>query len=136
MILLIDDHLKLSSVQEKFSDSYPGLKLMFYKKEPKDRNAVESDSITDERVYIGDIRKRHHAGQLQIFSWLTVNEVEAAFRKNFGLNVRIFRNELNQLIPVTHSAKYTLRGQQAFSRNAAVTIDPVVAEQLDEYGYL
>ena len=136
MLLLIDDNLTISEVQDKFSDSYPGLKLMFYNNEPRDRERVESDFISDDHVRIGTIRKDHHSGELQIFSWLTVREVEKAFRKDFGLHVRMFRNELNQWIPVTQTGKYSLRKQQEFSQNAAVSIDPVVEEQLEEYGYL
>ena len=136
MLLLIDDNLTISAVQDKFSDSYPGLKLMFYKKEPRDREHVAAEFISDDHARIGALRKDHHSGELQIFSWLTVREVEKVFRKDFGLHVRIFRNELNQWIPVTHTNKYSLRKQQEFSQNATVSIDPVVEEQLEEYGYL
>jgi hypothetical protein len=136
MILQIHDNLLISDLQEKFSKVFPCLKIEFYskphniKKESSEAHKISSDKR------IGDIRRNSNEGFLEIKSWVTVSQVEKDFRKQFGLNVQVFRKENGAWVMTSKTDGYTLSQQNEMSCYADHSIVPKYKEQLGEYDYL
>src|SRR4051794_17004548 len=111
MQLRIDNNKKVSDLKEKFNECFPNLKLEFYDKRHKWLHAsLEVHRIKEDRK-IGEIRKKHNTGILEIKSWEETGDVEQHFKDQFGLYVQIFRNENNHWIQSEKSDKLTLAEQ-------------------------
>ncbi|WP_018617461.1 hypothetical protein [Segetibacter koreensis] len=90
MILSIDDNKTTSELQDKFNECFPFLKIEFYDV----RHKWQESSFREHRIIadkkIGEIRKNHNSGALEIKSWYKTGKVEQDFRHFFGLFVQIF----------------------------------------------
>jgi hypothetical protein len=90
MILFINDIRTIADVQDKFNLCFQFLKIEFY-----DTVYAATDSpfnnphITPDQQ-IGEIRKEHNKGFLEIKSWYGISKVEQEFRELYGLRVHIF----------------------------------------------
>ena len=111
MLLEIDDTKTVADLQERFSLCFPYLKIELYKEPHHWQESSSPDSQLDPMSRIGDIRKNHDAGILEIKSWHKTGEVESLFRKLFGLNVQIFRLEKNAWKQSTNTDNLTLAMQ-------------------------
>ena len=136
MNLLIHDQLLIEEVQERFSKCFPGLKIEFYAKPHHWKKASKEMEKIDPNSKLADIRKNHKQGTLVIQSGDTAGRVEANFRRLFGLNVQVFRNENNAWIQTTSTDNYSLKEQMEFASKAKSSIIPEAKEQLDEYDFL
>ena len=135
MILNIHDNLLVEELQERFSECFPHLKIEFYKKPHHWKAASSEDDLIQPKARIGDIRKKHNAGSVEIKSWNTAGEIEARLRHGFGLNVQIFRNENNGWIQTTSTDTCSLKKQSEFSEHARTSIFPKSAKQINEYRF-
>lgn len=115
MFLQIHDSLFVDDVQERFSDCFPQLRIKFYSAPHKRFEATEDAFAISGREKIGDVRKLHNNGALEIKSWYTVALVEKELKEDFGLNAQIFRkNGDGQWIQTSLSDALTLQEQSAF----------------------
>lgn len=92
MILFINDIKTIGDLQDKFNLCFQHLKTEFY---IIDELCLEEQPISS-GCQIGEIRKKHNSGFLQLKSWYTVWQVEQEFHDYFGLNIRILylKNDL------------------------------------------
>lgn len=91
MFLHIHDRMKIEEVQERFNDCFPALKLEFYTKPHKHPHPSDEVDKLPGNEWIGNVRRQHANGPLEIKSWYTVARVESDLRHFFDLNVQIFR---------------------------------------------
>jgi len=112
MLLTIDDNITISDLQEKFNECFPGLKIEFYSQPHHwKESSIQSEPI-DSKKRVGEIRKKHEHGVMEIKSWYQTGRVEQDFKKLFGLNAQIFRNENGKWRQTISSDKLTLEEQQ------------------------
>jgi hypothetical protein len=90
MIIEIDDTKNVSDLQERFSFSFPSLKLEFCPKKHGWEDICPENKFYSGDTSIASIRKIHDPGTLNVNSWNKVGEVEKEFYKKFGLSVQIF----------------------------------------------
>jgi len=108
MILRIDDNKSISDLQEKFELCFPGLKIEFYRKPHNWYEATSSKYLHPNESLIGDIRKVHDRGELEIKSWFKTGKVEQDFKEGFGLYVQVFRYKNNKWVQTTLCDNLTL----------------------------
>lgn len=135
MILTIHDNLTIEDLQERFSLCFPHLKIEFYKKPHHWKAASSEKDRIDPKIRVGDIRKKHNQGQLEIKSFDLAGKVENEFRDRFGLYVQIYRNENGDWVQTTSTDTCSLNEQNAFSEHAAVSIFPKSRKQINEYRF-
>jgi len=81
MLLGISDNKTVSEVQDKFSECFPHLKLEFYYKRHKLNHASLEEQRVKEDLKVGDIRKKHNSGIIEIKSWHKTGDVEQQFKE-------------------------------------------------------
>lgn len=135
MILNIHDDLSVEDLQDRFSLCFPHLKMEFYKKPHHWGASSPDNSRIDPKSRIGDIRKKHYWGQLEIKTWDAVGKVETELRERFGLYVQIFRNENGDWIQTTSTDSSSLKEQTDFSEHAKNSLLPKSRKQINEYRF-
>src|SRR3954464_2662120 len=111
MELGISDNKTISDLQDKFNECFPHLKLEFYHKRHRLYHTSPEEQRIKEDLKIGEMRKKHNSGILEIKSWHKTGDVEARFKEEYGLHVQIFRFDNNQWIQSAKSDKLTLAEQ-------------------------
>jgi hypothetical protein len=97
MILKIDDSRKLSDIQQEISEDFPGLWIEFYSE------SYLPDGIKQVSVKLGGeselkkLRTQHNEGFLNIDASLPVFELVENFSELFGLNVKLFEKNNEEL---------------------------------------
>ena len=122
MLLPINDYETIGDIQERFNQSFPYLKLEFFQKPHHFKAASSEKLLISSEKRIGEIRKLHRNGELQIMSWYSVAKVESELKTVFGLNAQIFRKENNDWVQTSKTDIYTLHDQKDFARQASVSI--------------
>jgi hypothetical protein len=112
MILPIDDNMTIGDLQDRFNECFPHLKIEFYSHAHHWKESSIPSEVIDPSKKIGEIRKNHEHGNLEIKSWYQTGRVEQDFKKIFGLNVQIFRNEKGKWHQTVSSDKLTLKEQE------------------------
>ena len=133
MLLHIYDHLLVSDLQEKFAECFPCLKIEFYSKPHHHGEKSTDENRIDPSRKIGNIRHTHNEGLLEIRSRYSTAHVERDFRKLFGLNVQVFRNEKFGWVQTSETDKYTLQQQNDMVSHVAEQIRPKYKEQFGEH---
>jgi len=111
MQLRIYNNETIGDLQDKFNECFPHLKLEFYRKPHSQQHAsLEVDRIKGDWK-IGEIRKKHNTGVLEIKSWEKAGDVKQHFKDEFGLYVQIFCKENDKWIQSEKSDKLTLAEQ-------------------------
>ncbi|MGZ5248494.1 MAG: hypothetical protein ACXWCR_15410, partial [Flavitalea sp.] len=85
-----DDTKTIGDLQERFTLCFPQLKIEFYHKRHHWQEDSAENLKIDSQLLIGNIRKIHEPGVLEIKSWHKTGEVEQNFKNLFGLNVQVF----------------------------------------------
>ena len=111
MLLSINDNKPVSDLQDKFNECFPHLKLEFYHKRHKLNHASLEAQRIKEDLKIGDIRKKHNRGTLEIKSWDKTGDVEQHFKEEYGLYVQIFRLQNGYWVQSVKSDELTLAEQ-------------------------
>lgn len=109
MLIEIDDSKTVSDIQDRFSLCFPFLKIEFYHKPHRWEESSLTANRVDPSTVIGEIRKKHHPGILEIKSWYKTGDVEHLFKKLFGLNAQIFRLQDGHWKQSTQSDNLTLK---------------------------
>ena len=117
MLIEIDDTKTVADIQDRFSLCFPRLKIEFYKKPHGWEESSSTKHQVEPDAFIGDIRKNHNPGILEIKSWYKTGEVEKLFKQLFGLNAQIFRLENNRWKQSIESDGLTLAMQTEIAMN-------------------
>jgi hypothetical protein len=111
MLLSIRDNKTVSDLQDKFNECFPHLRLEFYHKRHKLNHASLEEQRIKEDLKIGEIRKKHNSGILEIKSWDTTGGIEQRFSEEYGLHVQIFRLENGHWVQSVKTDELTLAEQ-------------------------
>ena len=136
MLLNIHDNLLIDDIQEHFSKCFPNLKIEVYSTPHHSKKGSLEKDIISPRTPIGEIRKNHASGVLEIKSSDKVGDVEKRFKKSFDLNVQIFRKEDDCWIQTTSTDLYTLEQEAELSKKSKTTLVTKLKEQAYEYDFL
>jgi len=111
MLLSIRDNIKLWEIQDKFNECFPHLKLEFYHKRHKQNHSSPEEQRIEGDVQLGEMRKKHNSGRLEIKSWDKTGDVEQRFSEEYGLYVQIFRLENGHWVQSVKTDELTLAEQ-------------------------
>ena len=95
MIITINDINTISSIQEKFSQLFPFLKLEFFKKSTQQNTVAVKQPITTGGKTLAECRTVFKTGEINITPEMTVSELEKNFNEVYGLYTQVFRKSGN-----------------------------------------
>ncbi len=125
MIIQIHDTKTIADLQEKFSQFFPFLKIEFYDQPHHWYEESPEKTAYGASYKIGDIRKQHDHGDLEIHSWYRTGDLEQSFSKKFDLNVQVFRLHGENWVQTAGTDKFTLKEQNEIARQATIDSRPV-----------
>ncbi|UEG48866.1 hypothetical protein LK994_09475 [Ferruginibacter lapsinanis] len=125
MIIEIDDTKTIELIQDKFSEFFPFLKIEFYEHPHHWYKESSKTTILPGNKTIGEIRKHHHQGDMEIHSWYRTGDLEQSFRKKFNLNVQVFRLHGTEWVQTVGTDKLTLEEQNDIGRKATLEVQKV-----------
>lgn len=129
MHLEINDTTAFRQIQETFSNYYPYLKIeFFYTPHKKYQDSGETDQI-DPNAMVGDSKRTHVSGVLEIQPFYRVVDVEKEFMERFGLSVQILRKEKNKWEQTTGMDDFTLKELNEFGRSSS---DELIISEYEE----
>lgn len=96
MKLKISDDKKVTELQDKFSECFPGFTIEFF----KSLSALKHNDHPGQFLEIGNITKKHKNGEIEIHSSYTARRIASDFKKEFGLIIRINKNYKGNYIPL------------------------------------
>jgi len=131
MYLEINDYTKLEEIQKVFSDFYPFLKIEFYSKPHKRYEASEFKFQLNSKLSVGDVKRTHVSGLLEIKPTYKVADVELEFLQRFGLSVQIFRKDQGIWEQTSDLDDFTLMELNKLSRESFEEFP----EEADEKSY-
>jgi hypothetical protein len=115
MFLQINDSMSLQEVEDRFNECFPFLKIAFYSKGHKKFQASDKKYLYEGNWRVGDIRKSHYSGALEIKSWHSTAKVEKELEAVFGLHAQIFRwDEKKGWVQTSQGDDFTLQQQSQF----------------------
>lgn len=112
MLLPIDDNKSVAELQDRFNECFPHLKIEFYHHSHHWKEGSPEAELISPEANVGDIRKKHDPGILEIKSWYQTGRVEQDLKKLFGLYTQIFRLENGKWKQTGSSDKLTLKQQE------------------------
>lgn len=108
MLLEIDDYKTIGDLQERFEESFPKLTIQFFGKAHHWQEKTAIEPLPAE-TKIGDIRKLHNPGILEIRSTFKCGKVEKDFERLFGLHIQILFHHNGKWHQTTQADTYTLQ---------------------------
>lgn len=133
MILGINDNKSIIDLQEKFNECFPYLKLEFYSDPCTSIKSVAANPILPENVKVGDVRRLHDPGLLDIKSYYKTGRIELDFEELFGLHVQIFRRENNRWVRTSNAKNLTLQQQTELAQYATPVVRHTVQAKDESY---
>src|SRR3989338_4804042 len=90
MKISIHDHTTIADVQQQFSERFPYLKLEFFSKRHRPGNGTHLKFLLPHDQRLGDIRKTHNEGEIDIYPDMRVSELEQLFElRNAHIRINI-----------------------------------------------
>lgn len=129
MYIELNDNTRLREIQDVFSDFYPYLRINFYWKTHKKYETSPMVELVSSDTSIGNLRKTHVSGLLEILPLNRVADVEREFQHRFGLSVQILRKEKDKWEQTTGMDDFTLKELNEFGRSSS---DEFVVEDYDQ----
>ncbi|MBX3163553.1 MAG: hypothetical protein KF900_03675 [Bacteroidetes bacterium] len=111
MKLTINDSRKISSIQKKFNDEFPYLKIEFFSKPHKIGGSSPKKLMMESSKTLGECRTVHKSGTISIVPQMTVGELEQNFKDMFGLWVQVFRKSGRVWLETSVTDNWTLEKQ-------------------------
>lgn len=123
MIITITDQQTIRELQEKFSQTFPFLRLDFFL--PGSGSLPKAAlRISDSSINLGSIRRNHTEGEIAISGKDTVHHIEEIFRKRFGLEAQIFRRSGTTWLLTTATDGLSLNKQNELAGEMAIAVEP------------
>jgi hypothetical protein len=129
MHIEMNDNTSLKDIQKVFSDFYPFLRIEFYRKSHKKYEASEEKDLISSNITVGQVKKTHVSGLLEILPLYKIADVEHEFQQRFGLSVQILRMEKNGWEQTTGMDDFTLKDVNEMGRNSS---DEFIMEEYEE----
>lgn len=119
MIIEIHDTKTIQQIRDEFSHFYPFLDLAFYKESHKIQEPSSGQNQYAPSKTIGEIRKKHNPGMLEIHPGQKTGILELEFHRHYGLNVQVLRHHGNAWIQTAGTDDLTLQEQNEIGRNTS-----------------
>ena len=119
MIIEINDTKTLEEVSKSFSENFPFLKIEFYDEAHHWQEQSSRKHMLPHNKTIGEVRKKHNPGAMEIHNWQKTGKVEQEFRKLFGLNVQLFRQEGDLWVQTAGTDELSIEEQNEIGRNVS-----------------
>lgn len=123
MVLEINDSKTVQDMQQEFSNRFPYLKLEFFYA-PHMREEPSNDTPCSPANTIGEIRKRHVQGIIEITPDRETGSIEQEFESRFDLHVQIYRLQADQWIQTVGTDILTLEQQNEIAKDSAAYYNP------------
>jgi hypothetical protein len=101
----------VEELQREFSNAFPFLKIELHAKPGFTGGIHGKKIITEPGKTIGDCRRSHQQGIIEIHSDTTIAELSKHLLEEFGLAIRISRKMGNNWIPTSLTESWTLAKQ-------------------------
>lgn len=107
----IEDELKLSDIEKRWTALFPYLKLEFYMVNGTDRFSPSHRIKDTANKLIRDCRSKHTSGVMTVFPEMSVFDLENIFFQSFGLSVQVLRKAGNIWQQTSHTDSWSLEEQ-------------------------
>ncbi|ASS50417.1 MAG: hypothetical protein A3D31_12685 [Candidatus Fluviicola riflensis] len=124
MKISIHDHTTIADVQQQFSERFPYLKLEFFSKRHRPGNGTHLKFLLPHDQRLGDIRKTHNEGEIDIYPDMRVSELEQLFGTHYDLGVQVFRKSGKTWLETILTDSWTLREQNKEGEFLSTRIQP------------
>lgn len=126
MKITIHDKRKIHEIQKEFSLMFPNLRIDFFNMIDENKKSTAKHLLIHPAKTIGECRKVHLKGELDIVPHMTVAELEHCFHNNFGLHAQVFRKVGNDWLE-TAVGTWTLGKQNEYvsESNSESTLEVV-----------
>lgn len=123
MIIEINDSRTIGDIQQEFSTRFPFLKLEFFQN-PHDREEPSNETPCQKDLSLGEIRQKHVQGIITINPGSETGAIEKEFERRFGLNVQIYRLQMDRWIQTAGTDILSLSEQNQIARDSATYYNP------------
>ncbi len=132
----INDRTSFREIQKAFSDFYPYLQLEFYTRPHKKyETSLDIDLVLPGKT-VGEVKKTHVSGILEIRPQETVADVEKELKQRFGLSAQVFWKDKEVWCQTTGMDDFTLKELNEMGRNSSDEfIISDYEEELEEKNY-
>ena len=120
--LLVDPDQPLSFLQKQFSDLFPYLKIECFKSPHQKNGGSTRRKMHTPETHLRSCMHGNIYGTLSINPRMTVNMLEEHFRKEFNLNIQVFRASGNVWLETTATDSWTLKQQNEEGANSKLEI--------------
>lgn len=124
MKIRIHDNTTIADVQLQFGSMFPYLKLEFFSKHHATGKGTHLKFMLPHNRCLGDIRKTHREGVLDIDPDMRVSELEQLFGTHYDLGVQVFRQSGNTWLETILTDSWTLREQNTEGEFLSTRIKP------------
>lgn len=129
MYIEINNNTKFKEIKEVFSDFYPYLLIEFYtRKHDKYESSMDIDLVSPHTT-VGNVKKTHVSGLLEILPLNKVADVEREFLQRFGLSVQVFWKNKDVWEETTGMDDLTLKELNEMGRNSS---DELILDEYEE----
>jgi len=111
MEILIQDERKVKEIMQEFNEGFPYLKLEFFSMYHRKGELSPKDQLIAHEAVLGQIRKKHNSGTINLDASKSVTQVESEFAEDFGLFVQVFRRSGNVWIGTSITDGWSLATQ-------------------------
>lgn len=121
----------IGALQTNFSESFEGLKIVFFSKpHAAHKGSAAKFLIQDRNMVLSQLSPNVKAGVVSIQPNLVVMELERVFEEEYGLHVQVFRKSGRTWLETSISDDLTLAEQQAKAK-ASENIHQEFVDPLD-----
>jgi hypothetical protein len=132
MVLHISADRTIGELQSDFSESFPGLKLVFFSKPHRAYKGSAAKFLLEKKeLPLHQISSNIKTGYLLLEPDMVVWQVERLFEEEYALHVQVFRKSGNTWLETSVTDDLTLEQQQA----KAVASEHVQQEFVDPLDY-
>ncbi len=115
----VNSSRNLSQIKEEFNSLFPYLKLEFFKVPHHDLEPTSKKAMIKSDHLVSEINEFEKEGEINLSGSMTVKELEAIFRDDFGINVQVFRNSGNVWLETSSTDEMTLEAQNDLGKEKA-----------------
>jgi len=120
MIIQINDHKTLDDIRDKFQEIFSFLKIEFFPGPHHWYEESPGKKKLKPNLRIGDVRKKHVQGPLELFSWFKTGDLEKLFKDKFDLNVQVYRLHDGEWVQTVGSDALNLDEQNELGRKTSM----------------
>ncbi len=132
MQLLIAPDRTTGAVQADFSDSFPGLKVVFFTKPHRANKGSAAKFLVQEKdMPLKQLSPNIKTGEMGIVPETVVRQLEQVFEETYGLHVQVFRKSGRTWLETSVTDNLTLEQQQ----EKAVASENIHQEFVDPMDY-